>query len=52
MVRPVVLRIGFEPVPEFVIRNLLRNMGVDAGEMEAFVAQGNGGTTGASRMAI
>lgn len=42
MVRPVVLRIGFEPVPEFVIRNLLRNMGVDGGEMEAFVAQGNG----------
>lgn len=47
MVRPVVLRIGFEPVPEFVIRNLLRNMGVDGGEMEAFVAECNSGVTGA-----
>lgn len=37
MLRPVVLRLGFEPVPVFVVRNILRNMGVDGVELEAFV---------------
>lgn len=37
MLRPVVLRVGFEPVPVFVVRSILRNMGVDGVELEAFV---------------
>lgn len=35
--RPVLLRIGFEPVPEFVVSNVLRNMEVGGEELEAFM---------------
>ena len=49
MVRPVVLRAGFDPVPEFMIRNILRSMDVRGEELEGFVAARYGGTSGGGR---
>ena len=37
VVRPVILRGGFEPVPEFVVRNMLRAVGASDWELETFV---------------
>lgn len=37
VLRPVILRGGFEPVPEYVVRNMLRAVGANDLELEAFV---------------
>jgi hypothetical protein len=39
LLRPVVIQAHISPVPEFIVRNILRTIGCDRKELESFLDQ-------------